>query len=233
MLRCNIPTEVVMLQEQQERERQQQQQYAAIKMLQQPLYSRKQRRYNVMKRRLRKGIPNQHQRSIVWPILCNVSTKMNASPPPGLYHTLLLEMSNHCNQEHETATSTALTPGANYKLADTATSASLTGSNNTTMNGAKNTSLTSTTGKSGTSNEIEDTTKIEMNYTKATLSSKITATTNDNNENHTPTVVRPPIQFQYTKSFRSIQVHFRGIVCSIRQKSTTKKMSMLRKIILL
>ena len=212
MLRFNIPNEVVLVQEQQERE-EQQQRSTAIKLLQQPLYNRKQRRYNTMKRRLRKGIPNQHQRSMIWPILCNVATKMNASPPPGLYHTLLLQMTNHCyheqQQENSTTTTTETTspttPGVASNVSTTGTTtSSASGRNNTTRDGTTNSSAVAANASSGLSNEVDDTTRIEMNYTN-TSQSKVTTDGGNGNDIGKVVPPPPPIQFQYTKSFRSIQ----------------------------
>ena len=189
MLRYNIPSEVVTLQEQQQgREQQQLQRYTLPIKVVLPALSQKQRRCNTMKRRLRKGVPNQRQRSVIWPILCNVAAKMSASP--GLYHRLLFEITQHDltvpTQETITTATTALTTGPTK-----ATTPSLS------SNGATNaTTARYTTGTA--SGEVEDYTKIEINYSRT-----IKATDDDSRSVQPPPP--PAIQFQYTKSFHSIQ----------------------------
>jgi hypothetical protein len=161
-------------------------------------FNQKQRRYQTMKRRLRKGIPNQKLRAQIWPILCHVHTKMNIEHP-GLYRSLL-ETSDQieCNDK----------PVVNGTGISTMTSSTTTTTD--TVEGSSN--MTTTT----TNNNVDEMTKIELNYTKIATAttnndtnkqSSVKARTQSSTATTTTNLKKPmlPLNFQYTKSFKSIQ----------------------------
>jgi Rab-GTPase-TBC domain len=138
--------------------------------------SQRQRRCRTVKRRLRKGIPNQQQRSQVWPILCHVDERMRENP--GLYRLLV-----------ETSVGVGVAPAmtvATTSPKDTTEPPKLNGSS------TQNTAVTDSTDK----------TRIEINYTEKIGPTQLQSSLKHHPHSHCRKHV---IAFQYTKSFKSVQ----------------------------